>query len=227
VTPTSAVPRPERRLARTLLAAVCALALLVAACGDDDDDGDGGRAAEASTSEPGGAPASPLSLDELAAASGGAPAAAGAGLVELPGPAERTGLPGAGETAASVTSTTGEVTGCCLLVAHDAETRQRGLMEVTDLGGYEGMVFVWDEDTSGGFWMRNTPTPLSIAFFAADGGYVGSYDMEACDDSPDCPVYPSPGAYRFALEVAQGDLARLGVGPGSRLAVGGNCAAAS
>jgi uncharacterized protein len=227
VTPTSAAPPPERRLARTLLAAVCALALFVAACGDDDDDADGGGAAEASTNEPGGVPAPALSPNELAAASGGAPAAAGAGLVEPPGPAERTGLPGAGETAASVTAATGEVTGCCLLVAHHAETRQRGLMEVTDLGGYQGMVFVWDEDTSGGFWMRNTPTPLSIAFFAADGGYVGSYDMEPCDDSPDCPVYRSPGTYRFALEVAQGDLERLGVGPGSRLALGGDCSSAS
>ena len=91
-------------------------------------------------------------------------------------------------------------------------------MEVTDLGGYQGMVFVWDADTSGGFWMRNTPTPLSIAWFDADGEFVSSADMEPCSaTAPDCPVYPAGGAYRFAVEVFQGDLDDLGVGPGSRL----------
>jgi uncharacterized protein len=222
VTAPPAVAPSRRPLARTLLAAACALALLAAACGDDDA---GPSATEAGGAEVG--PATPLTLDDLAAASGDAPAATGAGLVEGPGPAERTGLSGAGETAASVTSATGEVAACCLLVAADPETRQRGLMEVTDLGGYQGMVFVWDADTSGGFWMRNTPTPLSIAFFAADGGFVGSDDMDPCEDSPDCPVYPSPGTYRFALEVPQGDLEQLGVGPGSRLALGGDCATAA
>ena len=30
-------------------------------------------------------------------------------------------------------------------------------MEVTDLQGYSGMVFVYDEDVANGFYMRNTP----------------------------------------------------------------------
>ncbi len=152
-------------------------------------------------------PAPPISLDDLAAASGGAPAATGADLDEPPGPADRTGLPDVSEAAASVTAADGTVTGCCLLVAANDEQRQRGLMEVTDLGGYQGMVFVWDADTSGGFWMRNTPTPLSIAWFDADGEFVSSADMAPCSaTAPDCPVYPSGGSYRFAVEVFQGDL---------------------
>jgi uncharacterized membrane protein (UPF0127 family) len=164
---------------------------------------------------------------DLATAAGDAPAAAGADVAEPPGPAGRAGLPGTGETAASVTAADGTVAACCLLVASESETRQRGLMEVTDLGGYQGMVFVWAEDTSSGFWMRNTPTPLSIAFFDAEGAFVGSSDMEPCEDSSDCPVHPSPGTYRFALEVFRGELDALGVGPGSTLALGGPCAAAS
>lgn len=225
-----AATRSTRPVVRTVLAAACALALLAAGCGDDGDPGAATPATDpsgAASSEGASGPAAPLSLDDLAAASGDAPAAAGSGLDQAPGPADRTGLPGAAEAAASVTSATGEVTGCCLLVAADTETRQRGLMEVTDLGGYQGMVFVWDDDTSGGFWMRNTPTPLSIAFFAADGDFVGSTDMDPCADTADCRVYPSPGTYRFALEVVQGDLERLGVGPGSRLALGGECAEAT
>ena len=229
MTRTPSRPPPRPRLARALLAAACALVLLVAGCGDDDDAPTSGSDRTDATARRRPARACGLRsrLDDLAAASGEAPAATGLGLDEAPGPADRTGLPDVGEAAASITAADGTVTGCCLLVAATDEQRQRGLMEVTDLGGYQGMVFVWDADTSGGFWMRNTPTPLSIAWFDADGDFVSSADMEPCSaTAPDCPVYPPGGSYRFAVEVFQGDLERLGVGPGSRLALGGDCAAA-
>ena len=64
--------------------------------------------------------------------------------------------------------------------------------------------------------MFQTPTPLSIAWFGPDGTHVGSADMAPCLDTPagDCPLY-SPGAeYDLALEVFDGGLADLGVGPG-------------
>ena len=232
MTPAPAAARPRPSLARVLLAAACVCALVVAACGDDDDGADDGAAAgsgdDAGAPSGGEGPADPIALDDLAAASGEAAAATGADLDAAPGPADRTGLPGVDEVAASIAAADGTVTGCCLLVAATDEQRQRGLMEVTDLGGYQGMVFVWDDDTSGGFWMRNTPTPLSIAWFDADGDFVSSADMEPCSaTAPDCPIYPAGGSYRFAVEVFQGDLERLGVGPGSRLALGGDCAAAS
>jgi hypothetical protein len=191
--------------------------------------GDGGEATgpPAGSADAAGEPAPEISLDDLASASGDAPAATGVELDEPPGPGERTGLPGVSETAASITASDGTVTGCCLLVAATDEQRQRGLMEVTDLGGYQGMVFVWDRDTQGGFWMRNTPTPLSIAWFDEDGRFVSTTDMAPCSaTADDCPTYPPSGPYRFAVEVFEGDLEALGVGPGSRLTLGGPCAAA-
>jgi uncharacterized membrane protein (UPF0127 family) len=213
-------PSRRRSPARRLLVAVV-VASLVAACGDDAGTSPG---ATAPTLD---GPSPEISLADLATAAGDSPAATGADVDEPPGPAGRAGLPGTSETAASVTAADGTVAACCLLVAADSETRRRGLMEVTDLGGYQGMVFVWADETSSGFWMRNTPTPLSIAFFDAEGAFVGSSDMEPCEDSSDCPVHPSPGTYRFALEVFRGELDALGVGPGSTLALGGPCAAAS
>ena len=44
--------------------------------------------------------------------------------------------------------------------------------------------------------MRDTPTPLSIAFFAADGSFVSSADMVPCLDGPDadCARYGAGGA---------------------------------
>ena len=66
-------------------------------------------------------------------------------------------------------------------------------MEVTDLQGYSGMAFVYDEDVQNAFHMRNTPTPLSIAWIAADGSVVSTADMEPCEDRDGCPTYPPVG----------------------------------
>lgn len=224
-----------------------AAALLAAACGGDDTldepstptgspptDETVADETVADGSESGGpaatsdGPAPPIVLADLAEAAGGAAAVAAADLDDPPGPADRTGVPGVSEAAATITAVDGTVTGCCLLVAATDVQRQRGLMEVTDLGGYQGMVFVWPEDTTGGFWMRNTPTPLSIAWFDAAGDFVSATDMAPCPATDDdCPVYPPEGPYRFAVEVFEGDFDALGVGPGSRLTLGGECAAAS
>ena len=81
----------------------------------------------------------------------------------------------------------------CLLLAQTPEERARGLMEVTDLAGYPGMLFAFPTDSDGGFWMRNTPTPLSIAYLDASGAIVSTADMAPCDDVPTCPSYPASG----------------------------------
>jgi uncharacterized protein len=208
-------------------AAVLALAPAVA-CGDGGDGGGSGSAAgtQETTTGPSedDAPEGPLSLDELAALSGDASAVASSPPQDRPGaPGGDPPVDGVGETAVSVTARDGSTIACCVMVAASPGQRQRGLMEVTDFGGYEGMLFVWPSDNEGGFWMRNTPTPLSIAWFDADGEFVSAADMEPCGDSDDCPTYSPTGAYRFALEVEQGGLEEIGAVRGSRLTVGGDC----
>jgi uncharacterized membrane protein (UPF0127 family) len=199
---------------RALLVVAVLAGTALVGCGDD---GDGGRAESPSP--------------DLAALSGDAPAAQGAGLEAPPGPADRVPLDsfdvgglGFGEVAIALMGPDGEVAGWCVLLAGTGDQRQRGLMEVTDLGGYAGMLFVWDADSSSSFYMRNTPTPLSIAWFDADGTLVSMADMDPCPDVEGCPTYPSGGSYRFALEVPQGSLEDVGVVGGSRVAVGGSCA---
>lgn len=107
----------------------------------------------------------------------------------------------------------------CLLLAQTPEQRARGLMEVTDLGGYPGMAFAFPADTDVGFWMRNTPTPLSIAYLDASGAIVSTADMAPCDDVPTCPTYPAAGPYRWAVEVPQGNLDDLGLTGDARLTI--------
>ncbi len=123
---------------------------------------------------------------------------------------------------ARVTAADGEVCDVCVWLADTSDERARGLMGVTDLGDAAGMAFRFDDvqDPQVDFFhMRDTPTPLSIAWFGPDGGHVGHTDMTPCLDAParECPLY-SPGvAYDLALEVFQGDLEALGIGRGSRL----------
>jgi uncharacterized protein len=120
---------------------------------------------------------------------------------------------------ARITDADGEVCEVCVWLADTPEERGRGLMEVTDLGAAAGMVFEFDEPTVGVFYMFQTPTPLSIAWFAPGGDHVSSTDMAPClaAGAGDCPLY-SPGIeYDLALEVFEGGLDALGVGPGARL----------
>ena len=121
---------------------------------------------------------------------------------------------------ARITETDGQVCDVCVWLADTPEERGRGLMGVTDLGEAAGMVFRFDEPIAGSFYMFQTPTPLSIAWFAPDDGeFVGTADMAPCLDTPagECPLYSPGSEYDLALEVFEGGLVDLGVGPGSRL----------
>jgi len=134
----------------------------------------------------------------------------------------RTPLRGFSEVKATIADPSGRTCEVCLLAATTEAQRQRGLMEVTDrsLGGYDGMVFRFPADDQGAFWMRNTPMPLSIAYFDRSGALVSSTDMAPCADSPSCPDHPASGPYRAALEVPQGRLVDLGVtGKGAKLQI--------
>ena len=101
-------------------------------------------------------------------------------------------------------------------IADDDTERQLGLMNRESLPDDAGMLFLFEEDVSFGFWMKNTLIPLSIAFADAEGEIVRILDMEPCESDP-CPVYEPEATYRSALEVNQGAFADWGVAEGDRL----------
>ena len=101
-------------------------------------------------------------------------------------------------------------------VADDDEERQLGLMNRESLPADAGMIFLFEEDSSGGFWMKNTLIPLSIAFADASGTILRILDMEPCEADP-CEIYDPGVFYRTALEVNMGAFDRLGVEEGDRL----------
>lgn len=102
---------------------------------------------------------------------------------------------------------------------YDADTpeeRARGLMFRDALPRGTGMVFRFPLTSEGGFWMRNTLIPLSIAYAAPDGRLVAVLDMEPCPADP-CPTYEPGAAYLTALEVPQGWFREVGVDVGWRI----------
>jgi uncharacterized protein len=140
------------------------------------------------------------------------------------GSPDRVPLDGFGEVSLNVRSGGGAHYAGCLLLAETETQRDRGLMEITDadLGGYDGMAFVFDADSRVPFWMRNTPMPLSLAYVDSTGKVVNTSDMAPCGDVPTCPLYAPGTPYRFAIEVPHGRLGRLGLDLGATAVLGPN-----
>ncbi len=225
-------PRPTV-VAASALAAVTVLSVSIVACGGDDD------GSTASTGEPL-ASASTVAPSGSRPPSGSTDATAGEGTAQEGTDQEGTGQEGTGQegtatdssvagvlpdgfttVTAVITDADGAVCEVCLWLADTGAERAQGLMGVTDLGDAAGMLFRFDDVTQSSFYMFQTPTPLSIAWFGDDGAWVGTAEMEPCLDTPagDCPLYAPEAPYRFALEAFAGGLEPLGVGPGSTLEV--------
>ena len=105
-------------------------------------------------------------------------------------------------------------------IADEHEERVLGLMHRTDLGDDAGMLFVFPAASSGGFWMKNTLIPLSIAYMDRTGErsfeIVAILDMEPCPaEQTECPTDPPGRAYDAALEVNEGWFTDNGVEVGA------------
>ncbi|MBO0998529.1 DUF192 domain-containing protein [Bacillus sp. SD075] len=93
-----------------------------------------------------------------------------------------------------------------ILTVQVADTQrkiEKGLMFVEKLSENEGMLFVFSEQIYGGFWMKNTFIPLSIAFLDSDGEILKILDMKPCKKDI-CPTYDPGLFYRYAIEVNLG-----------------------
>jgi hypothetical protein len=77
----------------------------------------------------------------------------------------------------------------------------------------QGMLFVFSDESIRGFWMRNTITPLDIAFARMDGTIVKIWQMPPRTLQTFSSIEPA----MFALEVKQGTFGRLGIKEGDRL----------
>ena len=109
-------------------------------------------------------------------------------------------------------------------VAATPRDRQDGLMHRPSMPEDSGMIFLFPERHTGGFWMKDTLIPLSIAYMESAGAgrfrVLRIMDMDPCR-TEDCPSYAPGVAYDAALEVNQGWFAERDVGPGATAVVRG------
>jgi uncharacterized membrane protein (UPF0127 family) len=115
-----------------------------------------------------------------------------------------------------------------LELALDPATRQRGLGGRDRLPRGGGMLFAFPSPRPLAMVMRDCPMPIDVAFLDPSGRVVALHSMApepprradetAWQYEQRLPAYPSGAPAQFALEVAGGRLAQLGVRVGSRLA---------
>ena len=98
-------------------------------------------------------------------------------------------------------------------IAATPDSRRRGLMFRESLPEDHGMLFLFPRDRVLGFWMKNTPLPLSIAYADADGRIVRIADLEPHSESTVSSGTPA----RYALEMSRGWFARNAVLEGDQI----------
>ncbi|MCC7078304.1 MAG: DUF192 domain-containing protein [Acidimicrobiia bacterium] len=101
----------------------------------------------------------------------------------------------------------------CLLVADTPDQRHIGLSARRDLDGFDGMLFVFEDESDHRFWMRDTHIPLDLVPVDDEGRVIDVIPMEPCAGGGDCPTYSPRKPYGLALELPQGDLAAWGFEP--------------
>ena len=97
-------------------------------------------------------------------------------------------------------------------IAADDASRERGLMSRTNLAENEAMLFVFPQPRSVVFWMKDTPTPLSIAYIGPSGRIFEIHDMKPFDETP---IPSASSAVVYTIETLKGWFTRHGVMAGS------------
>ena len=99
-------------------------------------------------------------------------------------------------------------------VADTDSTRQRGLMERTEIPPDTGMLFVFPAAERQAFYMANTPRSLDIQFYGADSTLLNVAENTVPFSTDN--VF-SAGPAQFVVEVPAGYTRRIGLVEGDRI----------
>ena len=95
------------------------------------------------------------------------------------------------------------------------EEQARGYMERKKIPVGTGMLFVFQYDQRASFWMKNTPTPLSIAYIDSTGTIRDIFNMKPYS----LEAINSTVSVRYALEVPQGWYAENNIKIGDKIQI--------
>jgi uncharacterized membrane protein (UPF0127 family) len=107
-------------------------------------------------------------------------------------------------------------------VAATPAQQAQGLMFATEAqleplldGTPRGMLFVFANEATRSFWMRDTYVALDLAYARDDGTIVEIHQMVPLEETP----VPSSEPIQYALEALEGTLAAHGIAPGAVIEV--------
>ncbi len=101
-------------------------------------------------------------------------------------------------------------------IADTEALRECGLMNRTRMPDNQGMVFVFTEQVSVPFWMKDTLIDLSVAFVDASGTVVDVQEMKSQSLDSHFPAKP----YQYAIEANATWYARHGIAAGDTVDLG-------
>lgn len=112
-----------------------------------------------------------------------------------------------------ITKADGNVLSVTAEMAVTPEEREYGFMERKKIPDGTGMIFIFEKDEVLRFWMKNTPTALSIAYIDRNGIIKEIFDMQPFS----LEGIESFSSVRYALEVPKGWYAKNGIKPGDKI----------
>lgn len=90
-------------------------------------------------------------------------------------------------------------------VVQTAIERQRGLMFRDSLDSNVGMLFVFEESSKYGFWMKNTLIPLDIIWIDENKTITDiKENVLPCESNQTCPIYSPSNNALYVLEINSG-----------------------
>ena len=102
-----------------------------------------------------------------------------------------------------------------LEIARSESEQEKGLMQRDAMPADHGMIFVFNDDQTRNFWMKNTRFPLDILFVDRVGKVVSVHTMKAYDETNTSSDFPA----RYAIELNQGAAADAKVNAGDVLLI--------
>lgn len=90
-----------------------------------------------------------------------------------------------------------------LEIADTPQEQEQGLMYRENLADDQGMLFIFPQAKKVNFWMKNTLIPLDMIFLDEDLKVVHVENAVPCPskDGSNCPLYTSPQAVKYVLEI--------------------------
>ncbi len=89
-------------------------------------------------------------------------------------------------------------------IANNPDLRSSGLAGRSQLGDYQGMIFIFDKEDRYSFWMYDMLIPLDIIYIDSRGVIVDILKNQLPCSDQDCPSIVSPKPFKYVLEVNSG-----------------------